>query len=337
MTAYAYDNLDVDLKHTTPTSEHTKDTLVYLTTASMFPLNHGIRKSDLEYSDFMWKHLLENKPPVEMCELLTSLPQDRCNAKGFSQHDYFNAWKFCYDLIYFGPSYFATFKSQLGDPAEVECIPLMKMTQIPMRALEISPSTPANNARVLEELFKQSATGELVSEGKYRHTADTSEALPEAIPQQPKTKITDISNHVVLIFGDFFTGQHIQSLLKSCLTDETPLLYHQYVVYSPGLFHLKMGCTHTVYRWHIEAPGAKDNPTSFISYIAQIQPIERHKIETNPSFCQLHEVITHVGIVMQLDAWREATEHHYNIISLENWAKKEPTWENICNISELLV
>jgi hypothetical protein len=52
LTAYTYDNLDINLPNSRPTEEHSMtDTLIHLTTGAMFPLNHGITKSDLGSSD----------------------------------------------------------------------------------------------------------------------------------------------------------------------------------------------------------------------------------------------------------------------------------------------
>lgn len=48
---YAYDNLDIDLKHLMPTLERSEDTLVHLTSATMLPLKHGITLEDLKCSE----------------------------------------------------------------------------------------------------------------------------------------------------------------------------------------------------------------------------------------------------------------------------------------------
>ena len=49
----------------------------------------------------------------------------------------------------------------------------------------------------------------------------------------------------------------------------------------------------------------------------------------------MHEVIQHVGIVMQLDAWRVAAGKHQkkDLASLEDYAKLELNWEDIVLIS----
>jgi hypothetical protein len=39
MASYAYDNLDIDLKHSVPTIEKGQETLIHLTTGTMLPLH----------------------------------------------------------------------------------------------------------------------------------------------------------------------------------------------------------------------------------------------------------------------------------------------------------
>lgn len=64
LTSYAYDNLDIDLPHATPTIEtFTADTLVHLTTASMFPLHPHTTKDALDFADFLRNSTLNPSLP----------------------------------------------------------------------------------------------------------------------------------------------------------------------------------------------------------------------------------------------------------------------------------
>ncbi|XP_006457028.1 hypothetical protein AGABI2DRAFT_78952 [Agaricus bisporus var. bisporus H97] len=68
-TAYAYDNLDVNLKHGTPTLENSHEsTIVHLTSASMFPLNHGVTANDLDCGDTLHE-IFANPVPIRMEQL----------------------------------------------------------------------------------------------------------------------------------------------------------------------------------------------------------------------------------------------------------------------------
>lgn len=67
---------------------------------------------------------------------------------------------------------------------------LEKTFQVPMRAMDIKPSTPAENVDALEHIFQQSGVGD---------------------PNEHPT-VTSLGDHVALICGDLLTVQHIQSL-----------------------------------------------------------------------------------------------------------------------------
>jgi hypothetical protein len=159
LTSYAYDNLDVNLPHSTSTIEtSTKDTLVHLTTASMFPLHPSTTRADLGFTDRLREIAINPPIPSTMADIISHLPPTY-NAlddqKRSIQHQ-FNAWKLRSDLVSYGPAAFTKFKQRLREPEEIECIPLVQTKQVPLRASTTAPSTPAQVATVLEEFFQQS-------------------------------------------------------------------------------------------------------------------------------------------------------------------------------------
>ncbi|KAF8815307.1 hypothetical protein BYT27DRAFT_7011335, partial [Phlegmacium glaucopus] len=118
LTLYAYDNLDIDLKHLVPTVENPFNTLVHLTTASMLPLMHNISLDDLNCSDFLWKRyqhnfnaLQQDIPNIPFEKLLEIHSEEIVS--GPSRRKRFNAWKYLSDLVEFGPPYFHKFKKLL--------------------------------------------------------------------------------------------------------------------------------------------------------------------------------------------------------------------------------
>jgi hypothetical protein len=60
LSIHAYDNLDIDLKHSTPTIENSAETLIHITSGTLFPLYHGVTIEDLDCSDELWKKSLFN-------------------------------------------------------------------------------------------------------------------------------------------------------------------------------------------------------------------------------------------------------------------------------------
>ena len=231
LASYAYDNLDLDLKHSVPTVEKPHDTLIHLTTGTMLPLYHGVSLQDLDCSDILWKSSVNNPharrqglPLVETKHLLMLHPEAP-HPSNLPCRERFNAWKFLHDLIYFGPDYFHKFCNTLGDPEEIECIPVVKTSQVPNRTLDISPNAPAQNAEAINSLLRQAGVGDPAED----------------------TRVETIGNHAILISGDLLTGECIRSLLDSRSEESTPWRRMQFIVYVMGLFHLKMACADAIW------------------------------------------------------------------------------------------
>lgn len=264
--SYAYDNLDINLTHSTPTLERSiTDTLVHLTTASMFPLHPMTVKSDLDHTDRL-RELAVNPPlPSTVAQVLASLPPEynKLNEKKQSIQDQFNAWKFLADLIAYGPSSFQSFREMLGDPEEIDCIPLVKMEQVPLRASRTGPSTPARNATVIEEFFRQSNIGE------YTEPLIDSEDPPSQ-PLATNNAPANLGNQVILMFGDQLTGQHLRSLQDSRIDDATPGTRFEALLFCPGWFHVRMACVDAIWRRHIKDRDPEASTTNLMKYIMQI-------------------------------------------------------------------
>jgi hypothetical protein len=105
-----------------------------------------------------------------------------------------------------------------------------------------------------------------------------------------------------------------------------------------GLFHLKMVCTDAIWQIFIEPKGARADSNSLIEHVACLRPKETRKIESNPGFRRMHEVIQHVGIVSRLDCWRLAVAKlDPGFESLEGFAKSKPTFEQLEEIAKQIV
>lgn len=313
LTSYAFDNLDIDLKHSVPTAEKPQDTLIHITSGTMLPLHHGITKADLDCSDKLWQCSInnrkaerENLPTIDILDLLHIHPE-QADPTGFLRRDRFISWKFRSDLVNFGPEYFRKFKNMLGDPEMIEAIPVVKTTQIPNRALDVSPSTAAQNAEAITAFMKQGGVGDTTQDAK----------------------LHDPRNLAILVFGDLLTGERIRSLLDSRSEEETPLRRMQFVVYVMGLFHFKMACADAVWRVFIRPKKGRDDSNSLMEHVSKIRPKETGKIETKPGFRRMHEVIQHTGIVSRLGCCRLEAAKTPGIDSLEDFAKMSPDWSEV--------
>ena len=320
MASYAYDNLDIDLKHSVPTVEKPHDTLIHLTTGTMLPLYHGVSLQDLNCSDTLWKSSVNNPcarrqdlPFIET-EHLLALHPEAPHPSNLLRRERFNAWKFLHDLVYFGPEYFHKYCRTLGDPEEIESIPIIKTAQVPSRSLDISPNAPAQNAEAIESLLRQAGVGD-----------------PSEDP-----RVEAIGNHAILISGDLLTGERIRSLLDSRSEEATPWRRMQFVVYVMGLFHLKMACADVIWRIFILPKKARNDETSLMQQISQIRPKETGKIASKPGFRRMHEVIQHVGIVSRLDCWRIEAGKKTKFQTLEEFASSKPNWAQVQEMANRL-
>ena len=319
LTTYAYDNLDIDLKHSTPTVENSAETLIHITSGTLFPLHH-VTTEDLDCSDELWKisHFnpnarIQDLPKPTLDQIFEIHPEpDEPHSSGLVRRDRFNAWKFLSDLIHHGPEYFRKFKKDLGDPEVIDAIPVVKTQQVPLRCVDVSPSTPAQNAEALDAFFKQGGIGDPADE-------------PFAQP---------VNNIIIPIAGDLLTCQHDRSLQESRGEESTPWRRLQGIVFIMGLFHLKMACADAIWRIFIHPKSARADENSLMAHVGEIRPKETGKIETKPGFRRMHEVIQHVGIASRLDIWRvEASllpSSSSRTQTLEDFARTKPTWKDLC-------
>lgn len=143
LTSYAYDNLDIDLKHSMTVLEKAQDSLVHLTTATMLPVGHNVTIADLECAEEVWKATIEpranpnvGRPPPVTIEQLADVHPEEPHESGLTRRERFRAWKFLADLVTNGPHHFQKFRQMLGDPEIVEAIPVTETTQIPLSAMD---------------------------------------------------------------------------------------------------------------------------------------------------------------------------------------------------------
>ncbi|KAG6808473.1 hypothetical protein H0H92_004012 [Tricholoma furcatifolium] len=307
----AYDNLDFDAKQSVPTLEKPQDTMFHLTSGTMLPL-YEISADDLNCSDALWAHSPINPEilPSDMrraavsFEDLVALHPETEHPSGLLRSERFNAWMYRHDLVHYGPELFRKFRNKLGDPEVIDAIPLKKTSQIPNRALPLAPNTASNNADAIDSFFRQARVGDPIDDPSVQR---------------------DIDNHVVLVCGDLLTGERIRSLVQSRSEEKTPWRRFQYVIYVMGLFHLKMACADAIWRIFIHPRKARLDENSLINHVGQIRPKETAKIESNPGFRRMHEVIQHVGIVSRLRDWANKA----GCATLEEFAESDPSWEKI--------
>lgn len=112
--------------------------------------------------------------------------------------------------------------------------------------------------------------------------------------------------------------------------EDRPYSRMQYVVFVMGLFHLKMACADAMWRIFIEPKSGRVDNNSIMSFVKVLRPRETGKIGSKPKFRQMHEVISHSGTVLRLDAWRvKAHQINQEWRSLDAMMATKPSFEDL--------
>ncbi|KAG2120928.1 uncharacterized protein F5147DRAFT_766804 [Suillus discolor] len=302
LASYAYDNFDVDLKSQVPLAEKSNDSLKHLTSGLLFPLQHGVTADDLKCSEELWRQSALNShvplstlpPKRSWKDLLRIHPESKDNSTPqLSRRDQFNARMFLLDLCEHGPEYFRQFQSEIPKLDAVEEIPLVKTSITAARAMDINNSTVSGNIHAVVELLAQ---------GGVHDPTDTN------IPDNP-----NISQYIILI--------HVEA---------TPWNRFQHVVFIPGLFHLKMACADAIWRTFLQPLAAREDETSLMRDVTQLQPKETGIYCSKPGFRQMHQLIGHAGICWRLDCWRvHVAGMDPSYTSLDAFAASKPDLEKL--------
>ncbi|KAI0698468.1 hypothetical protein BC835DRAFT_1304794 [Cytidiella melzeri] len=318
--AYAYDNLDIEFKSSVPTVEKPGDMLKHFTTSMIFPLQHGITADDLRCSRYLWdrsrlnvhafRDLLPPKPTSH--DLMLIHPHTReLDENNMTVRDRFNAWKFLHDLCHHGPEEFRGFAASIGEPDPIEKIPLTKTPIIPLRTTSDNNSQVAGNISALTHILAQVGVGD-------PRVAHADSGGSQAV--------VDVSDHVVLFYGDLGTGEKIDASLERRSIEQTPWLRLQFVVFVLGLFHLKMACVDALWKVFIQPRSAQEDETCLMKDVSILRPRETGSIASKPGFRRMHQVIQHAGICRRLDCWRvEVQKREPAHSSLKLFAMSKPS------------
>ena len=331
LVAYAYDNFDIDFKTHVPTVEAKyHDTLTHLTSGTLIQLEHGVTTKDLKCSEMLWKRSPLNPdaqpsdiPPPRSHEDLEGLHPEADHPSGLTRRQRYISWKFRSDLYEYGPEYFRKFKRTLGKPEWVEKVPVVKMRHVPARAMDINQSKVSGNIRAIANLMEQGGVG------------DPDQGMEEN--SEYERDVVDMREHVILFHGDLGTFERVLGVLQRRALEVTAFQRYQFIVFLMGVFHLKMACADALWRIFIDPKTSRVDVNSLLQFVAQYRPRETGKIGSDPGFRRMHEVITHTGVALRLDAWRvEVGKRNCEWTSLEAFTASKPTEELIEEIADCL-
>lgn len=201
LASYVFDNLDFKVPGGTPTIESPNDGLVHITTGTLLHLDHGVTLDDLRCSDKLWDRSELNplardprryNPRTTMRFLTTLHKEPDYPVGGLSRRGRFRAWFLARTLLKHGPASLSHLSSELLDPEPIDAIPIQKLRQQPLRAMDISVSSISGNLEALKAMYKQGGVGD-----------------PREDPSAPNESITDLSEYVTLIHGDLGTYEKV--------------------------------------------------------------------------------------------------------------------------------
>ncbi|KAI0683212.1 hypothetical protein BC835DRAFT_1423521 [Cytidiella melzeri] len=293
-------------------------------------LSHDMKLDNLRVSGSLWD-MNPNNPrasnpkhfnPLTTFKMLYSLhpPPPVVHEPGkprLGRRARFRSWIFVQTLITHGPKYFASMKLFVSQPEAVEMIPLCKTEQVPLRAMDINQSKVSGNIDAIMDMLGQAAVG--------KHGAEIS-GLEEI----------NIAQFVQLVHGDLETMERVISAMDRRAIEMAPEDQLQFVVFVFGLFHFKMAAADAIWRILVTPMDARKDPTGFMAFVSCLRPKSANKLINNAGFREQHELIGHVGSVLRLDVWRvEARKRGY--LTLEDWARSEPSLEDITSILNQLV
>ncbi|KAI0641186.1 hypothetical protein C8Q79DRAFT_1032243 [Trametes meyenii] len=331
-----YDNFDFKLDIAVPTIDSPEDTLYHMTSATLLRLDHGVTTEHLKCSEQLWERSELNDeasdprpfdPHKTMLHLQSLHPEsDIGSDTELTRRGRFRSWLFQRTLLKHGPLALKGLLADLPDPESIESIPVMKLHQVPLRAMDINQSKVSGNIEALDNMFTQAGIG------------DPSYTGTQMRPHSG-APVEDISQYVTLVHGDLGTYERVLTAQRRRRQELTPYTRLQHVVFVPGLFHFKMAAADAIWRTLVTAkPDARADETSFARIMGQLRPRESMRLVNNAKFRQQHELIQHVGAILQLDAWRvEVTRSTQGMFtSLKDWAASKPSIHDIATIADRL-
>lgn len=316
---YVLDNFDIQKKHSQPVVDQSDQTMFHLTAGTLIRLVH-CSLSDLAFSSYLWERSRYNDlrtiplPRVSIYNLMTLHPE-KTSSTGLTRKERFMAWMFVCALCTHGPQYFRQFLPRIKEPDGIEKIPPVKTEQIPLKAMQYKNSTVEGNIKAIETVLLQCGI-----------TDFTVLSIPG---------VDNAEEIVIFVHGDLGTGERMTSARIRRSIEESAQQRLQFIIFIPGLFHIKMACVDALCRIFIEPVASRTDNSSFFAFVNGMYPNDSSRIATNKAgFQTFNDCITQVGTADRLECWRFYAESHYpGCTSLEDFSAKEPTFNQITRIS----
>ena len=320
-----YDNFDMDFKVAQPVAGH-QGTHMSATAATFAPYASAT-PDDLRFTKELHKTSIFNKdlhpddPRIYKPTAFDLLPQrepagtseDESMSSVDSDADPLNslgksfAWHMRSILVEREPR-FEKYRHHCGAPDVVDALPIQKTVQFPANAINADEGQNDGNWEVLKSLLDQ------VSD-------HSSTQYPVLTSTKTSTADRFLEDSLVLVHGDLATKERIDTLCKMRTIEHTAKNRLDWVLFVPGMFHLKMACA---------------DATGFFEYIRHLRPRETGKFTSSPGFRRMHDAIHHTTWADILDCWRTEAQL-LGFASLDKFADSDPEWDVIERISHKMI
>ncbi|KAJ3816301.1 hypothetical protein F5880DRAFT_1455786, partial [Lentinula raphanica] len=160
-----------------------------------------------------------------------------------SIHGYL-AWLCLQILVEQGGSSFEAYKKNLGEPASIQVLPAQeKDVQYPAEAINADEGTYDGNAEVIVSLLEQSNTSD-----------------------------NELELYVELFHGDLGTLERIEGLKRTRMIEKSAKNRLDFLVFIPGLFHMKMAAADAYARIHIFPTANRGEKLGVNEYLNHLRP-----------------------------------------------------------------
>ncbi|KAJ3768643.1 hypothetical protein FB446DRAFT_650151 [Lentinula raphanica] len=210
-----------------------------------------------------------------------------------------------------GPA-FAPFRDKLGEPFTIQPLPSdHKDTQYPAEAVNADEGTYDGNAQVITSLLDQTST-----------SAD------------------ELERYVEFFHGDLGTLERIEGLRKMRWIEGSAQNRLDFLLFIPGLFHMKMAAADAYARIHVTPVANRGEKLGVNEYLNHLRPKATAEFtsKSGPSFRSMHDAIHHVVWTDILQCFAREVKTQYQFDTLKSFAMSEKcTWGTIVQLSELVV
>ena len=313
---YVLDNFNITLKHTTGTTDQSMSDMFHLTAGLLINLAHT-SLPDLMHSSYIWERSKYNDKRTESIpdysyHRLFELHTQTLPPGSLTYKEDFCRWQFAVDLCTHGPEYFRKFLSKIRPPETIDKIPVFKTESVPLRSMEFHNSTVEGNLSAITAALQQTRVWNL-------------EELMES------QMLPGLDETVIFFYGDLGTWERIQSAQAYRSIEDSIRERLKFLVFIPGLFHVKIACADAIHRMFIQPGGLHSGNGSMLSFIDLFYPKLRTKIINNKAgFRVSNDCITRVGGADRLECIRVYVADHFpGCKDLDDLADRDPTLQDI--------